>query len=369
MSSRSEWFENARFGMFIHWGLYSLLARGEWVRNRERIPFDEYRKLTGRFRASRCDVRSWAALARGAGMKYMVLTTKHHDGFCLFRTRTTDFNSINTPARRDFVGEFVRAARAEGLKVGLYFSMMDWSHPLCLPDRRLYYWDCEELERFGFTNAMKSDPRFLSYLKTQITELLTQYGKIDILWHDGTWAYDARGWRIEELNRHARRLQPHILFTDRAHCKSDIASCEQEIKPKKGAWEACMTLNDHWGYCVGDNNWKSPYQVVHTLLTIAERRGCLLLNIGPRGDGSVPGPSVRILEAVGRWTHAYPQALYRIDRTPFGWSHIFFSTVSGTNLYLHMKAYPRGEAVFAGLASPVKAVELLPGGRRLPFTQ
>ena len=370
MRDRAAWFKDARYGMFIHWGVYSALGRGEWVRNRDRIPHDQYTQFAKRFRAQRYDARAWARLARESGMTYMCLTTKHHDGYCLFDTKTTPFNAVQVGPGRDLVREFVDACRAEGLRICLYFSLMDWSHPLCLPDPRMYYWDGEQIEQFGFRQPLRSNPKFIAYLKAQITELLTHYGKIDVLWHDGTWAYDAKGWHIKQLNDYARSIQPHLLFTDRAHRKEDIASCEQHISATEdSAWEACMTLNDSWGYVPTDNNWKDPRQVVLLLLQVAAKRGCLLLNMGPRADGTMPAKGVRILKAVGRWVNTYAEALYKVQCSPFSWHNLVATTVSGNRLYLHVKCWPGTELRYGGLKNRIRRVVLLPDERALEFEQ
>lgn len=371
MTDRTKWFREARYGMFIHWGVYSVLGRGEWVRNRERIPEDEYRKLTRRFTADKFDADALARLAKECGIKYLVLTTKHHDGFCLFDTATTSFNSINSAAGRDLVKEYVTACRRHGLKIGLYFSLMDWSHPLCLPDSRMYHWDGGQMVQFGTNPPFKSKPEFIAYLRQQMTELLTNYGKIDILWHDGTWAYDAEGWHIKELNEYARRIQPHIIFTDRAHRKEDIASFEQHIpyNVEVGASEACMTLNENWGYAKGDNNWKTPKQVLGLLLTVAKNNGCLLLNMGPRADGTLPAKGIQILREVGRWTQTYGESIYGdLTRSPFSWSNVFYETIKGTSLYLHVRLW-NSTLVFPGLNNEVRSVILLPEKERVRFQQ
>ena len=370
MRDRAKWFKDARFGMFIHWGVYSVLGRGEWVRNRDRIPMDEYRKVADRFKARAYNPREWARLAKQAGMTYMCLTTKHHDGFCLFDTKTTDFNSVNVGPKRDLVHEFVDACRAEGLKISLYFSLMDWSHPLCLPDPRMIYWDGAQIDQFGFKQPLKSNPQFIAYLKSQITELLTNYGKIDVLWHDGTWAYDDKGWHIKQLNDYARSIQPHILFTDRAHRKEDIASCEQHISATAdSAWEACMTLNDSWGYVPTDDNWKDPRQVVMLLLRCAADRGCLVLNMGPKADGTMPAKGVGILTSVGRWVKTYAEALFDVQPSPFSWHNMVMTTVSAKRLYLHVKCWPGAELRFGGLKNKIKRAVLLPKGRPLDVEQ
>ena len=222
--ARMLWWRDATFGMFIHWGLYSIPGRGEWVMNRENIPVTEYEKLAWQFNPRHFDPRAWARLAKDAGMKYMVLTTKHHEGFCLWDSKLTDFTSVRTAARRDLVREFAEACRAEGLKVGFYFSLMDWHHP--------------DGDGRGIEDAAARE-RFIAFVHGQVRELMSHYGRVDILWYDVPWPYDAAGWQSEKLNAMVRELQPHILINNRSGLPEDFGTPEQQVKPESADrdWE------------------------------------------------------------------------------------------------------------------------------------
>src|SRR5580693_3913066 len=282
---RMKWWHQARFGMFIHWGLYSVAGRHEWVMENEAIPVAEYEQLAKRFTPQPNAARAWAKLARQTGQKYMVMTTKHHEGFCLFDSKLTDYCAPRQGPGRDLVKEYVDAARAEGMRVGFYYSLMDWHHPDGM--------------------RSKDDPaarqRFVDYIHGQIRELLTNYGKIDVLWYDVACPLDAEGWQSEKMNKMVFELQPDIIVNNRNWLKGDFSTPEQSIEATKGDWESCMTLNDSWGYTAADDNWKTPQRVVRNLVECAQGGGNYLLNIGPKPDGSIPEPSVRILSAVGKW--------------------------------------------------------------------
>src|SRR3954447_11311490 len=279
---RLQWFRDARFGMFIHWGLYSQLGRHEWVMNRERIPVAEYEPLADTWKPKPNCARVWAKLAKQAGMRYMVMTTKHHEGFCLFDSKLTDHNAAKRGPGRDLVAEYVEAARAEGLRVGFYYSLMDWHHPdgaHCKKD--------EAARR-----------RFVDYIHGQVRELCSNYGKLDILWYDVAWPLSAEGWESVKMNKMVRQLQPDILINNRAKIPEDFTTPEQRIQAFSEPWEACMTMNDSWGYQRADDDWKSPKTVVSNLVTCARGYGNYLLNIGPKADGSIPDESVQILTNV-----------------------------------------------------------------------
>src|SRR5499427_10018769 len=241
---RMQWWHEAKFGMFIHWGLYSVLGRHEWVMENEGIPVAEYEQLAGRFNPKPNAARAWAKLARRAGQKYMVMTTKHHEGFCLFNTATTNYCAPKQAAGRDLVKEYVDAARAEGLRVGFYYSLMDWHHP--------------DGARCADDEAARK--RFVEYIHTHIRELMTNYGKIDVLWYDVSWPLDVKGWESEKMNQMVFQLQPDIVVNNRNKLAGDFATPEQKIEASAGdrAWESCMTLNDSWGYHRADDGWKSP---------------------------------------------------------------------------------------------------------------
>src|ERR1700733_8935215 len=284
---RIQWWQEAKFGMFIHWGLYSVIGHQEWVMESEGIPIPQYEILAKHFTPKPGAAREWARLAKRAGQKYMVLTTKHHEGFCLWDTKLTDYCAPKQGPGRDLVREFVDAARAEGLRVGFYYSLMDWHHP------------------DGAT--CKTDPaarsRFVEYTHGLIRELMTNYGKIDVLWSDVDWPLTASEWESERMNAMVFGLQPEIIVNNRNGLEGDFSTPEQEVRAAQSgrAWESCMTLNDSWGFNRYDDAWKTPKTVVANLVNCARGRGNYLLNIGPKPDGSIPEESVAVLETVGKW--------------------------------------------------------------------
>lgn len=355
---RMKWWHEAKFGMFIHWGLYSVLGRHEWVMEMEGIPAQEYESLARRFVPRPGFARAWAQLARRAGQKYMVLTTKHHEGFCLFDTKTTNFCAPKQAAGRDLVKEYVEAARAEGLRVGFYYSLMDWRHPdgaRCATD--------ESARR-----------RFVEHIHTQIRELLTNYGKIDILWYDVPWPLDVKGWESVRMNEMVFRLQPDIIVNNRNDPRrqmGDFSTPEQRIEAAEAgrAWEACMTMNDSWGYHRADDAWKTPKQIIRNLITCAHDGGNYLLNIGPRADGSAPLESVRILDTVGRWMAKNGSAIYGADVCQPARSRNASFSRKGNTLYMHVHHWPGSEVAFAGLMTKVTRASLLATGQKVAFTQ
>jgi len=325
-AKRMAWWHAARFGMFINFGLYSVLGQHEWALQTEGVPLAQYELLAKHFKPKPQVAREWARLARRAGQKYMVIDTKHHEGFCLFDTKLTDYCAPQQAAGRDLVREFVDAARAEGLRVGFYYSLMDWHHPdgaLCKTDEA----------------ARK---RFVAYTHGLIRELMTNYGKIDVLWYDVNWPLTAEQWESERMNRMVYELQPDIIVNDRNGLPADFSTPEQHIEAAEAgrAWEACMTLNDSWGFNRGDNAWKTPETIVDNLSICASGGGNYLLNIGPEADGSVPAESIRVLEEVGRWAEANGRAIYETDRGSFSWHPNARFTRRGNTLYVHIRAWP-----------------------------
>ncbi|MHC4253881.1 MAG: alpha-L-fucosidase, partial [Planctomycetota bacterium] len=300
---RMQWWHDARFGMFIHWGLYAQLGRHEWVMNRERIPLDEYEKLADTWKPKKNAARAWAKLAKKAGMKYMVMTTKHHEGFLLWDSDMTDYCAAKHGPGRDLVQEYVDAARAEGLGVGFYYSLMDWHHPdghACAHD---------ELAR----------KRFLDYTKGCVRELCTKYGKIDILWYDVSWPLRTpEEWDSYRMNAMVRELQPDIIINNRSKLDEDLGTPEEHIKAAEAgrAWEACMTFNGSWGWQPAPpEDWHSVRKVIDMLRTCTAGGGNLLLNIGPLPDGSIPPEATERLTAVGKWLKKYGDVIYgSVDR-------------------------------------------------------
>ncbi|HEY3415262.1 MAG TPA: alpha-L-fucosidase [Armatimonadota bacterium] len=353
--ARLAWLREARLGMFVHWGLYSILGRGEWTMNRERIPIPEYEKLVDQFTAEKFDADALAGLACEMGAKYMIFTTKHHEGFCLFDSQLTDYTSVKRGPKRDFVREVVDACRRAGLGIALYFSLNDWHHQPDATD--------------GLENP-KAYENFISYVHGQIRELLTNYGKIDTMWYDGWWPFDAKGWKAEEMNAMARALQPHILFNNRNALPGDFATPEQHVTPTPGRlWEACLTLNDNWGFAYNDENWKSPQQLLDYVLTAAQFQGNLVMNVGPRADGSIPEIYHQTFSAIGDVVRANPAAFLNTDYHDMDWACIGKFTQKGNTAFLHVLRWPGETLTIAGLECQAKSARMLASGAPVNFSQ
>jgi len=366
---RMRWWHDARFGMFIHWGLYSVIGQHEWAKEYEGIPIPQYEILAKHFHPKLNAARDWARLARRAGQKYMVMTTKHHEGFCHWDSKLTNYNAVKQGPGRDLVKQYVEAARAEGLRVGFYYSLMDWHHPdgaLCKTDEA----------------ARK---RFVEYTHGLIRELLTNYGKIDILWYDVSWPLTAEGWESERMNEMVFELQPEIIVNNRNGLPGDFSTPEQHIEASEvgRAWETCMTLNDSWGFNRFDDAWKTPKVIVDNLATCARGGGNYLLNIGPEPDGSIPPETLAALESVGKWMDTNGKAIYGTERGQLGANVSGNFTRRGNMLYLHQHYWPghtpaaewlsfyQPEAVIAlgGLKPKVLSARLLKTGQKVEFTQ
>ncbi len=329
---RTKWFMEDRFGMFIHWGLYSIPARGEWMMSVEEMSVEEYRKYFDAFDPVDYDPKKWVKLAKKAGMKYAVLTAKHHDGFCLFDSKHTEYKATNTKAKRDLVKEYVDACREEGIKVGLYFSIIDWSHK-DFPkygDRQHPMRNNEKYkdEKINFDN-------YLTYMHNQVEELVMNYGKLDILWFD--FSYDdmaGEKWRASDLIKMVRKHQPNVIIDNRLEgagdnhgsiasekpllYSGDFASPEQIIPPEGVCdnfgnpipWELCATMNNHWGYCNFDYEYKSPKMIIRKLVECVSKGGNMILNVGPDARGNIPKQSVEILNEIAKWMDKNSESIY-----------------------------------------------------------
>ena len=336
---RVQWFQNARFGMFLHWGLYAIPGRGEWYMSEAKIPAEQYEQYMQEFTAKAYDPRDWARRAKRAGMQYVVLTAKHHDGFCLFDSKLTDYKSTNAPCGRDLVREFVDAVRAEGLRVGLYYSLIDWHHP-DFPK----YNDCN--------HPMRGDPayqdekidfdRYLAYMHGQIEELVTNYGRIDILWFD--YAYDelrGEAWKATELIRMVRRHQPDVIIDNRL----------------------CTTMNNNWGYNPYDTDYKPASMLIRKLVECVSKGGNMILNVGPDANGWFNAESCRLLDEIGAWMSVNSESIYGcgsadVPKPDWGW----YTKKSG-RIYAHILENPIGPLALTGLdAKRVGAVRRLADG-------
>lgn len=345
--SRIRWWQDARFGMFIHWGLYTIDGFDCWKMHNMGIPVEEYVKAyEPRFRPDKFDARALARLARSAGCKYVVMGTRHHEGYCLWDTRTTPFSSVSMTPKRDFIREYVDAVREEGLKVGFYYSLLDWRYKA--------YWEGPRRNAQGWN-------RLVEYVHDQVRELMTLYGKIDILWYDGAWPpHDpgpalawgflptdpevAEAWRSEELNAQVRALQPDILVNNRSYVEGDFGTPEQSIVAEGRPWELCDSMGDMWGAAPQDLNHKTPREIITRLITCVAQSGNMLLNIGPNADGSVQEWQGQIMARIGEWMEVHGEAIYGCSREP---QHLFThglapwrTTRKADTLYLHLLRYP-----------------------------
>jgi len=390
MNKRMEWFLNDRFGMFIHWGLYAIPARGEWVRSREHIPAEDYQIYFDEFNPVDFDPKSWAKLAKEAGMKYAVLTSKHHDGFCLFDSKLTDYKSTNTPCGRDLVREFLEAFRAEGIKVGLYFSIIDWVHP-----GYPHYGDSIHpmRENQAFKGKSHDFDSYLEYMHGQVREICSNYGKLDILWFDYSYGeMTGEKWRATELMAMVRQLQPDVIVDNRLEVggsgfgslmtdnptpySGDFVSPEQIIPPKgirkpNGEpipWEACLTMNNNWGFAQFDKAFYQPQVVVRKLVECVSKGGNMLLNVGPDAKGNIPEESVAILKAVGKWMRKNSDSIYGCGYGDLPKPDYGRVTVSsdGKKIYIHVMEAPIGPVPIEGIThEQIKRVRLLSTGAEL----
>lgn len=362
-----------RFGLFVHWGLYALPARHEWVKKREQLTDDDYQPYFDHFDPDLYDPRVWAKAAHGAGMKYTVLTTKHHEGFCLWDSDLTDYKATNTPAGRDLLRPFVDAFRAEDLGVGLYHSLIDWHHPHYPVD--ILHPRIED-EDFRASQAGKRDIEvYRRYLHGQVEELLTRYGDVDVMWFDfsypGRDAYGLPGkgrgdWDSESLVKLVRNLQPDILVNNRLDYPGDFTTPEQfqphaapTIEGREVPWEACQTLNGSWGYDRDNLDWKPPDLLVRMLVDSVSKDGNLLLNVGPTGRGEFDERALSTLEAIGRWTRRNGRSIYGAGPAEFTPPADGRYTRRGDRLYLHLFGWPFRHVHLPGLAGRVKYAQLL----------
>ena len=386
----TEWFRKDRFGMFIHWGLYAMPARNEWIKHIECITDEKYDKYFKYFNPDMYDAKEWAKKAKAAGMKYAVLTTKHHEGFCMFDTKYTDYKCTNTPAGRDLVKEYVEAFRAEGLKVGFYYSLIDWHHPDFTVDPihpRRYDKNIDEL------NQGRDMKRYAKYMRDQVTELLTNYGKIDILWFDFSYSapnpefphLKGKGkddWEAEELIALARKLQPGIIIDNRTEIEQDIWTPEQyqpltwERHKETGellTWEACQTFSGSWGYHRDESTWKSPKMLIDMLVNTVCIGGNLLMNVGPTARGYLDKRAEDALDVYAKWMKYNSRSIYGCTMAepefvaPRGTR--LTQSEDGKRLYIHLVEYPYAFLEFRGLSGKIDYAQFLHDGSEILYTE
>lgn len=372
-SADLSWFTHDRLGLFVHWGLYSLGARHEWLMSRERIKQTDYERYARYFEADLYDPVEWAAQAKHAGMKYVVLTTKHHDGFCLWDSRLTDYTSVNSACGKDLVKAFVEAVREAGLKVGFYHSLLDWHHPDFPVDG---YHPRRDDADVSAQNAGRDLARYRTYLHGQVRELLTEYGKIDYLFfdfsyertdHNEIWGgKGADAWGSEALLALIRDLQPEIIVNDRLAVRGDFVTPEQyqpstamEVEGVKVPWEACQTLNGSWGYFRDNYNDKSVDLLIRMLVDGVSKDGNLLLNVGPTGRGDFDDRARLVLAGMGDWMDKHSRSVYGAGASEFVAPQDVRYTQRGSRLYVHVFAWPFEHLHLPGLAGKVEYAQLL----------
>lgn len=361
----AAWFTWSRFGLFVHYGLYSIPGRGEWAMYYEKIPAAEYNQLASEFRAEHFDADELVSLAKKAGAGYVVLGARHHEGFCLWDTKTTDFNSVRSPAGRDLIREYVEACHRAGLRVGLYYSIMSWQWPA------IFHGPAADPE--GWESMVRETHE-------QLRELMTEYGRIDYLWYDGCVvpglgdaAIRARYWRSGELNAMIRRLQPDILINDRAALPEDITTPEQHLTaaPRGRLWECCQTMGTFWGWHQEDVQLKSAGELIEQMIFCARHAGNFLLNVGPYGDGRVPVEQVERLATIGRWMEVNGDAIRGSERTPYTETQHLIGTATcrERTLYFHLTEWPKKQGLIAGIQGPINSLRLLGYDAKLSYDQ
>ncbi|MDQ2987126.1 MAG: alpha-L-fucosidase [Armatimonadota bacterium] len=384
--ARMQWWREARLGMFIHWGLYSIPAgewmgsdgHGEWIRDTANIPLEAYNRFLPHFNPYRFDAAKWVKMAKDAGMKYIVITSKHHDGFALFDSKVSDFDIMATPLKRDIIKELADECKKQGIVFSLYHSIMDWHHPDYLPRRP---WEIEQRPM-----GVAEMDRYVAYLHAQVRELLTKYGPIGIMWFDGEWESTWNHRYGQALYNLCRTLQPNTIVNNRvdvgrggmggmsdAGFAGDYGTPEQEI-PATGLagvdWETCMTMNAHWGFNRNDSNYKSTRELIRNLVDIASKGGNYLLNVGPTSEGEIPKESVERLKNIGEWMKSYGDSIYgssasSFEKLPWGRCTVKRKGERAM-LFLHVFDWPAdGKLTVPGLGSDPLRAFLLQNGSAL----
>lgn len=377
-----DWLVHDRFGLFIHWGLYAAAARHEWVMNRERISSREYRKYFEHFDPDLYDPTLWADAAKDAGMKYFVITTKHHEGFALWDSQMTDYKAPNTPAGRDLLHPMIDAFRERGLRVGMYHSLIDWYHD-DFPIDGLH--PMRDDEAFREAEKDRTMERYVTFLHAQVKELLTNYGKIDYLWFDFSyskmdWGWSkgkgALDWQSKALERLVLELQPDILLNDRLELGRGVVTPEQ-YQPRQAItkdgrpviWEACQTLNGSWGYDRDNHDYKSVEMLVMMLIDSVSKGGNLLLNVGPTGRGEFDERALSSLQGIGKWMRQHSRSIYGAGSSTFQAPVDCRYTQQGDRLYLHIYSWPYRHIHLNGLGGRIAYAQFLHDASEVKFTE
>ncbi|MCL2330154.1 MAG: alpha-L-fucosidase, partial [Phycisphaerae bacterium] len=378
--ARMQWWREARFGMFVHWGIYSVPGRGEWVMQWDKIPVKDYEKFAAEFNPTKFDAKAWVKMAGDAGMRYLVITSKHHDGFCMWDSKVSDYDMMATPFKRDILAELANACKEDGrVRLCFYHSIMDWHHP-----------EAQGLNKPGHYNSFddkeyKPNPNFPhyfeTYLKPQLKELVEKYDPA-VMWFDGEWIPEYTVAMADELAAYMRELNPKMLFNNRisksrkgmiglsadAKAPGDFGTPENQIPGSKieADWETCMTMNESWGYYESDKKWQSSTQLIHNLIDTSSKGGNLLLNVGPMPTGEIPEASVERLAEIGKWMKVNGEAIYGTKSSPFesklAWGRATMrlgKQSEPTKIYLHVFEWPQDGQLIVPLRSPAIKAYLL----------
>jgi alpha-L-fucosidase len=375
----SDWFADAGLGIFVHWDHASQqglevswpLVGGNFALTKcQDVSVAQYHSSAATFDPRAFDARALAETARRAGARYLVFTTKHHSGYAMFKTKTSRFSVEHSPCKRDLVAEVAEAVRAAGLRVGFYFSLSDWSHP----DYPAFT-DADRPYSVGRSPPLPSPEqweRYLAAMREQLRELLTGYGRVDLLWFDGGWERPLAMWKGAELIPYLRSLQPDIVINDRLYGFGDYDTPEQFVPPRPlpRRWETCLTMNESWGYSPSDHEYKSARRLVHMLAEVRGKGGNLLLNVSPKGDGTLPAEQALRLDAVARWMAANGESIHEAQPGLEPWQFYGPSTRRGGRLYLHLLARPYDSVTVRGVrVRRALRVTVLATGRELAFTR
>lgn len=380
---KKAWFVHDRFGLFVHWGLYALPARHEWVKSREELSDADYQNYFDHFDPDLYDPHDWARRARAAGMKYVVLTSKHHEGFCLWDTKTTDYKATNTFYGRDLLGPFVEAFRAEGLKIGFYYSLIDWHHPDFTIDPRHHQRNHPDAANI---NEARDIRRYAAVMREQVRELLTGFGRIDIMWFDFSYPQWKQGdlvgkgrkdWESETLVRLVRELSPDTIINNRldlADLAPDIVTPEQHVPRawperdgKRVTWEACHTFSGSWGYHRDEDTWKSPEQLIQLLIGSVAMGGNLLMNVGPTARGTLDHRATAALDVYQEWMALHARSIYGCTQSEFSAPLDCRLTQNGDRLYIHLFNWPFKHLHFDALAGRIEYAQFLHDGSEVAW--